>query len=77
MSTQAVADARALAEQAASEYARAGTAQVLTWAAERFGRDLAVAASMADTVLPHLVSTFVPGVDVVFLDTGYHFPETL
>jgi phosphoadenosine phosphosulfate reductase len=77
MSTQAVADARSVAEQAATEYARAGADEVLAWAAGRFGRDLAVAASMADTVLPHLVSTFVPGVDVVFLDTGYHFAETL
>ncbi|KAB7746341.1 phosphoadenylyl-sulfate reductase [Nostocoides sp. F2B08] len=77
MTTQAVADARAEAEQAAHEYARAGAEEVLTWAAHRFGRDLAVAASMADTVLPHLVSRVVPDVDVVFLDTGYHFPETL
>ena len=77
MSAQAVADGRAVAEQAAQEYARAGAEEVLAWAADRFGRDLAVAASMADTVLPHLVSTFVPGVDVVFLDTGFHFPETL
>ena len=77
MSTPAVTDARALAEQAATQYARAGTTEVLTWAADRFGRSLAVAASMADTVLPHLVSLFVPGVDVVFLDTGYHFRETL
>ena len=77
MSTQAVADGRAVAEQAAQEYAQGGAEEVLAWAADRFGRDLAVAASMADTVLPHLVSTFVPGVDVVFLDTGFHFPETL
>jgi phosphoadenosine phosphosulfate reductase len=31
----------------------------------------------ADTVLPHLVSRRAPGVDVLFLDTGYHFPETI
>ena len=32
---------------------------------------------MADAVLAHLVSRVAPGVDVVFLDTGLHFPETL
>lgn len=51
---------------------------VLDWAARTFGKRLAVACSMAsDTVVPALVSNHVKGVDVLFLDTGYHFPETL
>ena len=49
----------------------------LEWAARAFGRRLAVASSMSDPVVAHLVSQFVPGVDVVFLDTGLHFVETL
>ena len=32
---------------------------------------------MADAVVPHLASRVRPGVDVVFLDTGYHFAETI
>jgi phosphoadenosine phosphosulfate reductase len=32
---------------------------------------------MGDEVLVHLTSRAVPGVDVLFLDTGYHFAETL
>jgi phosphoadenosine phosphosulfate reductase len=32
---------------------------------------------MADTVLVHLVSQVAPGAEIVFLDTGYHFPDTL
>jgi phosphoadenosine phosphosulfate reductase len=32
---------------------------------------------MADGLLAHLASTAVPGVRVVFLDTGYHFAETI
>jgi len=36
-----------------------------------------VASSMQDAVLVHLVSQVAPGVDVIFLDTGYHFAETL
>ena len=50
---------------------------VLTWAGETFGDDFAVTSSMADGLLAHLASTAVPGVRVVFLDTGYHFAETI
>ena len=31
---------------------------------------------MADAVLPAVVANHAPGVDVLFLDTGYHFAET-
>ncbi|MGO4956126.1 phosphoadenylyl-sulfate reductase [Luteococcus sp. Sow4_B9] len=52
--------------------------EVLAWAAEEFGDSLAVACSMAaDTILSALVSQTIPGVDVLFLETGYHFQETL
>jgi phosphoadenosine phosphosulfate reductase len=32
---------------------------------------------MSDGVLAHLASRVMPGIDVLFLDTGYHFVETL
>jgi phosphoadenosine phosphosulfate reductase len=32
---------------------------------------------MTDAVLAHLASRVSPGIDVLFLDTGYHFAETL
>lgn len=51
--------------------------EVAAWAAENFGASLAVACSMADAVLPHVVAAKAPGVDVLFLETGYHFPDTL
>lgn len=51
--------------------------QVIEWAVETFGPRFCVTSSMADSVLAHLASTVAPGVDVVFLDTGYHFAETL
>ena len=51
--------------------------EVVVWAAGAFGRGLAVACSMQDAVMPHLVGAALPGVDVLFLDTGYHFDETL
>lgn len=51
--------------------------EVAAWVADTFPGTVAVACSMADAVLPHLVSRFAPGVDVLFLDTGYHFSDTL
>jgi phosphoadenosine phosphosulfate reductase len=36
-----------------------------------------VTSSFADAVLTHLASRVVPGIEVIFLDTGLHFPETL
>lgn len=69
---------KAIAEQASKELAEASAEEVAAWAHETFGDALVVACSMAgDTVLPHLVSRFAPGVDVLFLDTGYHFAETI
>ncbi|HEY6793604.1 MAG TPA: phosphoadenylyl-sulfate reductase [Kineosporiaceae bacterium] len=50
---------------------------VLGWAGRAFGRDLAVTAAMGDTVLAHLASRAVPGVHLLFVDTGYHFAETI
>ncbi len=49
----------------------------LEWARSTFGDKLVVASSMGDEVLVHLASQFALGVDVLFLDTNYHFPETL
>ena len=49
----------------------------LAWAHDLFGNDLVVASSMGDTVLVHLASEVIPEVNVLFIDTGYHFPETL
>lgn len=50
---------------------------ILAWAGRAFGRGLAVTAAMGDTALAHLASRAVPGVHVLFVDTGYHFGETL
>ncbi len=71
------ASLRALAERAGDELESATATEILGWAAERFGADWCVASSMADTVLTHLASRVQPGVEVIFLDTGYHFPETI
>lgn len=76
--TRTVDELRALVDQAAVDLEGADASQVVAWAVEQFGPSLAVACSMAgDTVLPHLVAQAAPGVDVLFLQTGYHFAETL
>ncbi|MEI9907334.1 MAG: phosphoadenylyl-sulfate reductase [Actinomycetota bacterium] len=49
----------------------------LQWAEEKFGSELVVASSMGDEVLVHLAEREIPGVDLLFIDTGYHFSETL
>jgi phosphoadenosine phosphosulfate reductase len=51
--------------------------EVLRWAAREFGDKMCVSSSMTDAVLAHLASRAQPGVPVLFLDTGYHFPETI
>jgi phosphoadenosine phosphosulfate reductase len=51
--------------------------QIIDWVARTFGYRTAVACSMADAVLPHTVQGALPWVDVLFLETGYHFAETL
>ena len=50
---------------------------IIEWAAETFGERFCVTSSMGDAVLAHLAARVAPGIDVVFLDTGYHFVETI
>jgi phosphoadenosine phosphosulfate reductase len=57
--------------------ATAHPADVIAWAARTYGERFAIASSMETGVLAHLASTVAPGVDVLFLDTGYHFAETI
>jgi phosphoadenosine phosphosulfate reductase len=71
-------DGRAVAEQGAAELGPDATAeQVLAWTAATFGDRFVVASNMQDAVLIDLVVRARPGVDVLFLETGYHFPETI
>lgn len=51
--------------------------EIIRWAVDSFGPYLALAASMADAVLIDLAVQVEPAIEVVFIDTGYHFPETL
>ncbi|WP_375493381.1 phosphoadenylyl-sulfate reductase [uncultured Jatrophihabitans sp.] len=66
-----------LAIAAGDELEGASALEILTWTDEHFGSSWAVASSMADAVVPSLAAKVRPGVDILFLDTGYHFAETL
>lgn len=66
-----------LANDAAHELESASATEIIQWAHETFGDRFAVTASMADGVLSHVASQAVPGIRVLFLDTGYHFAETI
>ncbi|MGV9322330.1 phosphoadenylyl-sulfate reductase [Streptomyces sp. NPDC003660] len=68
---------RDLAERAGRELEDAPALEVLRWAVDTFGERFCVTSSMEDAVVAHLASRVRPGVDVAFLDTGYHFPETI
>jgi phosphoadenosine phosphosulfate reductase len=68
---------KALATKAGAELDGAPALEILGWADEQFGPAWAVASSMADAVVPSLAARVRPGVDVLFLDTGYHFAETI
>lgn len=69
-------DVEGLAAASARLEGRPASAAV-AWAAERFGDPLVLAASFQDCVLIDVATRVVPDVEVVFLDTQYHFPETL
>ncbi|MGJ9412270.1 phosphoadenylyl-sulfate reductase [Aeromicrobium sp. CF4.19] len=72
-----ISELRAIVDDAAPRFADAGHEDVLAWVAETFGYRTAVACSMADAVLPHVVAQHLPWVDTLFLETGYHFAETI
>src|SRR5690349_19055580 len=67
----------ALAAQAAKDLADAPAREVIAWAVETFAERICITSSMTDAVIIHLAAEVKPGIDVVFLDTGYHFPETI
>ncbi len=77
MTVVGVDDLRETASIAGPELELAPAEAIIEWAAETFGDRFCVASSMTDAVLAHLAGRVVPGIDVLFLDTGYHFVETL
>ena len=71
------AELRDLVSHAGAELEVAPAEVIIEWAVVTFGDRFCITSSMADAALAHLASQVAPGVDVVFLDTGYHFAETI
>nr|WP_208411229.1 phosphoadenylyl-sulfate reductase [Mycolicibacterium fluoranthenivorans] len=66
-----------LAERGAAELDGASAEDLLRWTDEHFAGQYVVASNMQDAVLVEMAAKVRPGVDVLFLDTGYHFAETI
>jgi phosphoadenosine phosphosulfate reductase len=81
------AELRELAARGAAELDGASAPELLRWTEENFGGvngprgwatcNYVVASNMQDAVLVDLAARVRPGVPVLFLDTGYHFVETI
>jgi phosphoadenosine phosphosulfate reductase len=72
-----VAELRAELDEQSRAFETAPAGLILAWAVERFGSSVALASSFQDAVLIDIAVNVDPGIEVVFLDTGSHFPETL
>jgi len=77
VSTQTETDLRERAARGAADLADASAEDLLRWTDENFGGAYVVASNMQDAVLVEMAAKVRPGVDVLFLDTGYHFAETI
>jgi phosphoadenosine phosphosulfate reductase len=71
------AELKQLVRVAGAELELAPAEVIIEWAVATFGERFALTSSMGDAVLAHVASKVAPGIDVVFLDTGYHFVETI
>ena len=60
-----------------AEFEHLSAPKIIQWAVDNFAPHLCLAASMQDAVVIDLATKVDPGIEVVFIDTGYHFPETL
>ena len=66
-----------LVEEWAPKLYDASATDILEWAHEYAPGKLVVTLSMENTVLAELAQRHLPDADFLFLDTEYHFPETL
>ena len=60
-----------------ADFERLPAKKIIQWAVDNFHPHLCLSASMTDAVLIDIATKVEPSIEVVFIDTGYHFPETL
>lgn len=60
-------------------FEKAHPEEILAWAVETFWADLAASSSFQTQGVPllHIISRVKPDLPIIFLDTGFHFPQTL
>jgi len=65
-------------DPASKQLAEASAQERIHWALEQYGERLVMSTSFGaqSAVMLHLVSTVAPQIPVIFIDTGYLFPET-
>lgn len=68
---------RSIADEAGQRFESEPPEAVVKWAVDTFEDNFCITASMADAVLIDVASRVASDVNVIFLDTGYHFAETL
>ena len=64
-------------EELNARFERAPATEIIGWAVDQFHPRLCLSASMTDAVLIDLAVQVEPSIEVIFIDTGYHFAETL
>lgn len=74
---RSIEELKAIVFQVGAELELAPAEDIIEWAVATFGARFCVTSSMGDAVLADVASKVAPGIDVVFLDTGYHFVETI
>jgi phosphoadenosine phosphosulfate reductase len=60
-----------------AKFETASAAEIVAWTVERFHPQMCLTASMTDAVLIDVAVAVEPAIEVVFIDTGYHFTETM
>lgn len=72
-------DLNRVLHSAASLEERCNAVEIVYWASREFGSKLAVTSSFQTQSLPllHVISRICPNTPIFFIDTGFHFPETL
>lgn len=66
-----------LVDKHAADLYDASAEDIMRWVGEYAPGPIAVTMSMENTVLAELAARYLPRADLLFLDTDYHFPETL
>src|SRR6195952_6050042 len=74
---RSIDELREIVSVVGAELELAPAEDIIEWAVATFGDRFCLTSSMADATLAHVASRVHPGIEVFFLDTGYHFAETI